>query len=114
MKGANELIKARLGGFKPELVRVDLDFDDPLPQDKLNDHIRVHPGDSVYSIDFRGVQGLPVIVSGMDGARAKLVAKACRECGAAFTVTNVSERGGEYGYRVIEVEDSRGFLTWKR
>lgn len=111
MRSAEDLIRMRLEGRIPHPLYVDLDIDN-LPSD---DHLRIHQHESLHSIDFRGVQGLVVSVSGCDAKRVKAVAHACEEAGARRVIANTSQKiDGPAMFEVIEVTDTEGIFTWKK
>jgi glycine/D-amino acid oxidase-like deaminating enzyme len=110
MKGMQDLIDMRLQGRVPSLLYVDLDVG-RMPGEG---HLQIGAKEPLYSLDLRGVQGLVVSVSGLDGKRVKAVAKACEEAGARRVLGNVCAERHENQFEVIEVTDTEGLFTWKK
>lgn len=111
MRGATEFTKARLAGYVPGFVSVDLDFG---RLDIREGAIQIEDADRMSSIDLRCVHGLPVAISATNAARAHAVAQVCVECGASRVITTVSRALAHGLFEVIEVADTEGTLTWKK
>lgn len=111
MIGAKELIADRLSGYRPEMVFVDLDLPTRLV---MLGNIQVEASDRLSSMDLRGVHGLVVSVSGLDPERTRLIAKVCTDAGAVRVITAVSTQIANGEFRMLEVIDTEGVLSWKK
>ena len=110
MRGAQELVAARLKGFMPGLVFVDLD----LPPIRIRaGHIQIDPSDRLSSLDLRCIHGLAVAVSGVDLTKTRAIAGACAEAGATRVIATIHQDLGGGNLRAIEVTDTKGSMTWK-
>lgn len=107
MRGATELLSARLQGYAPSMVFVDLDIG-PIPGEFRGlDQVQVEDDDRASSVDLRCVYGLAVNVSGENPGKTRAIAQACVDAGATRVITHISE-----GCKVVAVEDTEGVLTW--
>lgn len=110
MRGAEALLRARLSGYQPTMVFVEVDLPDlPLGIDQ----IQIQASDRLSSLDLRCLYGLNVSVSGENGPRTRQIALAATQVGATRVIayTSVKRVGGEF--EVVEVFDSEGIATWK-
>lgn len=111
MRGAVEFTKARLAGYVPGYVSVDLDFG---RLDIREGAVQIEADDRMSSLDLRCVHGLTVAISATNAARAHAVAQVCVECGARRVITTVSRALTNGTFDVIEVADTEGTFTWKK
>lgn len=83
MKGHHELIEMRKAGMHPKWVFVN-DFICKTDWHEWGEHATISTiGDSIAELDFRGVMGLHVSVSGYDLRRVQGIAAQCLRDGAA-------------------------------
>lgn len=100
MRGAEQLVEARLEGIDISLVAISL-TDAPLP--KLHEHVNdyrhafveVLPGDNPAGLDLRCVVGLPVVLMGHGDDRWLAVLDRLTE----FEPGSIAAHGGEYAVR---------------
>lgn len=107
MRGATELLNARLQGYRPAMVFVDLDIGPVAEEFRGEDQVQIEDTDRLSGLDLRCVYGLTVNVSGENAGKTRGVAQACLDAGASRVITNISD-----GRKVIEVADTEGVLTW--
>lgn len=113
MRGAVELVNARLRGFSPAVVFVDLDIP-PIPElHRSDEQVQIEAGDRLSSLDLRCVYGLLVCVSGENAEKARAIASACMEAGALRVITTL-HRVLKGRHEAIEVTDTLGVLEWKK
>ena len=111
MRGHTELIRARLNGYTPGLVFVELD----IPRIQLGpDQVQVEESDRLSSLDFRCLHGLNVSVSGVCSLRVKQIAQAAIQAGANRVLTFVSASKGCVEHEIIEMTDTEGSYVWKK
>lgn len=113
MRGAVDLLKARLTGYQPSMVFVDLDTGQmPVAYRQLS-QIQIEESDRVSGLDLRCVYGLRVSVSGLNAGKTKAIAQACEEAGATRVFAFISKALPNGEFSVIEMTDTEGLATWK-
>jgi len=111
MRGHRELIAARLQGYAPSLVFLELDFGRiPLAVDQ----VQIEETDRLSSIDLRCVRGLNVSVSGVGSLRVKQIAQAAIHAGAMRVLTFVSAPKPNGTNEITEMTDTDGSYVWKK
>ena len=114
MKGAEQLMKLRLEGYKPEIVQVwvgDRDFLMTSEWPKYSDtmqypYIDVEDKDNLDLIDFRFVVGLNVILSGDNGDRLlEVYSKMSKHKPRRLILIHDDEEG------MTQILDNKGLLS---
>lgn len=108
MRGLDNLVRWRMQGITPEVVRIDLDS----PYWAPSEHVVVEDKDRMSTMDLRAVQGLVVLVSGTNPSKTQAVAELCESMGAQRVIVTVGQlsRGR---HQVIEIKDTDGILVWR-
>lgn len=99
MRGANELVAARLNGQYIRMVAVSMNG---APPDKEESHvdsecfgfITITPRDAIAGLDLRVVAGLPVVLVGDDPRWLE-----CIDRLTTFAPTSIAAHNGEYAVR---------------